>query len=62
MTDNKTPCRWCGTICNHDDDAHDECRFCHTSARNPDGSPKTESGIVACGAGCLDGEFCQDGC
>lgn len=40
MTENKTPCKWCGTICNHDDDAHDECRFCHQSPRNEDGSPK----------------------
>lgn len=40
MTENKTPCKWCGTICNHDDDAYNECRFCHQSARNADGSPK----------------------
>lgn len=30
MTDNKNKCIKCGTICNHDDDAIDECRFCNS--------------------------------
>ena len=33
MTNNKTPCKFCGTICNHDDDAGNECRFCNMSSK-----------------------------